>query len=593
MKILLVAINSKYIHTNIAVYALREVARKKGHDVKIFETNQNLSYDNILFDILQEEYDAIGFSTYIFNRSIVEKLCQDVKKVNPTATIFCGGGEVYYHPNGMENVADVVLMGEGELIFENLVEGKYDSLIEKRKKINDILRKQPKELNYGEVGAVYRDIGEIYDVFNVEYQKILENVKENTFLELDFDITASMFENRKMKGLVFFEQCKTFDTVINTEYYDQVGKILYYESSRGCPFSCSYCQSGKKKNYYALPLKKIKSDIDKLCKKNLPLIKFVDRTFNANKDRCIDILEYINELKTKTCFHFEISPDNIDDRFIEVVKKSKKGQFQFEIGIQSFNEETLKEISRFTNIDKLKKNIKKLIKTEKANVHVDLIVGLPKENMESFKNSFNMAYSLGSDQLQVGFLKVLAGTEIANRKEEYEIVSSSFPPYQVLKTKEIETNEIITLMNFENAVEIYHNERKFERSLKALSKHFNTDFDMFLHISKKLERKNQISLQKKVEILYEILSKFENAEYTENIVRYDYLLCCKDKKIKLPLVNSPDEIYYNRHQKDIWSQYFEYNPKTGKKEKVKVTFDYSKKSPVTNMFQSKLEKVLK
>ncbi len=536
MKILLVAINSQFSHSNLAVWYLKREAEENGAEVEIFESNVNVQYHTILFEILKKDFDAIGFSTYIFNRSVVEKLCVDIKKARPNTLVFVGGGEVYYHQNGMEKVADLVLLGEGESAVGKIARG--------------------------EIGARLKNSEEQ----NIASESILQNG-----------------ENKIAVGEVVLPESVAIRSLVESGYYQQENKILYYESSRGCPFSCAYCLSGAGNTLKTLPTSKVKEDIKALSEMGLQLIKFVDRTFNARADRGVEILEYIISLETKTCFHFEISPDLISDELVEVVKRSQEGQFQFEIGIQSFNEKTLSAVSRFTNVETLSQKISALIATGKANVHVDLIVGLPFEDFETFKTSFNLAYALQSAQLQVGFLKVLSGTQLQVDAEKHGIIYSAFPPYQIFQTAWLSQKDVLRLVEFEKSVEIFHNERKFEKSLQLLLGYFQSPFDMFMFLSSKLPMGN-MSLQTKIEILYSTLLEYASEEVAEAVVRYDYFRVCKDKKIKYPLLNMPDELYQNRHKKDRRVQWFEIDPITLEKKRVKYEFKYDELSPVNGMF---------
>ncbi|MFI3167488.1 MAG: radical SAM protein [Bacillota bacterium] len=516
MKMLLVAINSQFSHSNLAVWYLKREAEIAGCDVEIFETNVNVQYHATIREILKRDFDVIGFSTYIFNRTVVEKLCCDIREARSEATIFVGGGEVYYSPNGMENFCDIILLGEGEAGVFDIASGKLA-----KSKNGECQVVQPKSV--------------------------------------------------KIKS------------VVDSGYYQQQNKILYYESSRGCPFSCSYCLSGAGNTLKTMCEDEVFEDLNKFAKMDLKLLKFVDRTFNARNDRGVSILKHIISLKTKTCFHFEISPDLITDEFIQVVESSCEGQFQFEIGIQSFCERTLSEVSRFTNAKTLAGKIEKLIKTGKANVHVDLIVGLPFEDLETFKTSFNTAYFLRSQQLQVGFLKVLPGTKMEIDAKKYGMKYSKFPPYGIFENNWLSQSEVLALQDFEAGVEMFHNIRKFEKSLELLGNHFGSPFEMFEYLGGKIEGDN-LPLQKKVEILLFALCEFENADVAESVVRFDYLKCCKDKKFKAPLKNLPSQNYEIRHRKDKVVQFFEYNPETFAKEDVWMQFNHETQNPVTGFF---------
>ncbi len=514
MKILLVAINSQFSHSNLAVWYLKREAESVGAEVEIFETNVNVQYHQILKELLKRDFDSVGFSTYIFNRSVVEKLCVDVKTARENAFVFVGGGEVYYSSSGMEKFCDAVLLGEGENSIRDIAAGK---------------------------------------IVKTQNCQIINPTAVQIKSLLDFG------------------------------YYAQPNKILYYESSRGCPFSCSYCLSGVGNTLKTLSEEEVFADLDKFAKMNLKLLKFVDRTFNARSDRGVSILKHIAALGCDTCFHFEISPDLITKEFIEVVGNSNAGQFQFEIGIQSFNPQTLSEVSRFVKTEKLIENIKALIATKKANVHVDLIVGLPFEDLETFKNSFNVAYSLESQQLQVGFLKILPGTKMESEASRHEMKYSQFPPYQMFENKWLSQSEILSLGDFEEGVEMFHNIRKFEKSLNLLLSHFKSPFDMFEFLAGEIHGEN-LPLQKKVEILLGAIAKFEDFETAEAVVRFDYLRCCKDKKFKPPLKNTPDQSYAVRHQKDRVVQWFDVCPITLEKKRVGIEFYHDNADKVSGFF---------
>ncbi len=406
---ILVAINSGYVHSNLAV---RQLSVRSG--IPFFEFNINMQREDVFAQIV--DYDVLWFSCYIWNISFVYKLIDDIKAVDSGKIIVLGGPSVSFNAKEvMEShpSVDYIMCGEGEDIISPLAE-----CIEKKE--------QPEI-----AGVLYRKDGKLQGSSEYRFAEELECVPYRA-------------------------------------------DIVYFESSRGCPFSCSYCQSGFFKDgvrYYDLD--KVKEALAELAGMNIPIVKFVDRTFNANEKRAAAILEYLLTLKCDTVWHFEIGGDLLTDRLINLLNK---GNFQVEIGIQSFNEDTLKAVDRYCNLDRLCKNIGRLT----IHKHVDLIAGLPFEDMQSFISSFNRAFDLKADMLQLGFLKVLPGSKMRNNKA---IIFSGEPPYQVLKTDWISVSELKELKKVEKALDIYYNRGRFKLSLEYLLKLYPSPYSLFLHLA--------------------------------------------------------------------------------------------------------------
>lgn len=455
MKVLLVAINAKYIHSNLAVYCLKTYAEKYSHAVKTgkvevdyseFTINQKL--DEILEEIYLKKPKVIGFSCYIWNISYVKALMRELKVLLPDTDIWLGGPEVSYSKD--EILADYpeamgVLCGEGEQIFADLCDYYGDGA----KGIFDSTPRKPIDLS-----------------------------------ELPF-IYAT--EKRFPDGKTEFVENDLFCSLRH--------KIIYYESSRGCPFSCSYCLSSIDKTLRFRNIDNVLREVQFFIDQKVSQVKFVDRTFNCKKEHAIAIWKYLEEHDNGiTNFHFEIGADLLDDEEISILKKMRPGLVQLEIGVQSTNDVTIQEVSRKMNLERLKEMVIKLRSFGNINLHLDLIAGLPYEDFETFQKSFNEIYALQADQLQLGFLKVLKGSAIAQKSREYGIVSRHYPPYEVLYTDWLSFDEVLKLKLVEDMVEQYYNSGQFVFSLKYIQRYFNTPFELFQRLGEYYERhyeKNQ------------------------------------------------------------------------------------------------------
>ena len=434
MKVLLVAVNAKYIHSNLAVYSLKEYAEKYGkneHEIKIKEYTINQYKEEIVADIYEEQADIIGFSCYIWNIQQVMEVINDLKSVCPKKDIWVGGPEVSFNAVQVlsDNVnVDYVMCGEGEEILKQFLDNYHEGKLQ-RKDIN---------------GLVYREDGQI---------------KVNPMMK-PVDISDIPFVYRDMK--------------------DFENKIIYYETSRGCPFSCSYCLSSIDKKIRFRNLDLVKEELRFFIDNKTSQVKFVDRTFNCNPKHAMEIWRYIKENDNGiTNFHFEIAADLMTEEELELISDMRPGLIQLEIGVQSVNEETLQAIHRKTDIGKIESITGRIRQNKNIHQHLDLIAGLPYEDYSSFKNSFNTVYAMKPDQLQLGFLKVLNGAGISEEAKEYGIVCSSRPPYEVLKTKWLTFDEILRLKEIETVVEIYYNSLQFSETIRKLEEFFKSPFDMY------------------------------------------------------------------------------------------------------------------
>ncbi len=481
-KFLLTAINAKYIHSNLAVRYIKEYCKSSIDSVSIKEFSINDSFNNILKEIYNSGCNVIAFSCYIWNIELVLKLARSIKKILPKSIIILGGPEVSYDYTDLLNSnpdVDFIIAGEGELTFLDLA--KY-------------INEEISELQSVD-GIAYKHNNKVY------LNKIRRQIDNLDIIPFPY-VDISQLQN----------------------------KIIYYETSRGCPFNCQYCLSSTIHGIRFFSLERIKSDIAFFVKNNVKQVKLVDRTFNCDKKRSIEIIQYIIDLKGNTNFHFEIAADLIDNSFLEVLSAAPEGLFQFEIGVQSTNTDTLYEIKRKMNFDKVRENVLKIIEFNNAHVHLDLIAGLPYESFDSFKSSFNAVYNIKADMLQLGFLKLLKGSGIRKKSFEYSIEYNEHPPYEVLSTKWMSYEELLKLKNIEHLLDIYHNSGKFRSSLDYIIDSYYSDaFSFYYSFSDYWVLKNYYDSPKSLSdlcvILYEfITSKHSSSLEFNEIIKFDWIL---------------------------------------------------------------------
>lgn len=432
MKILLVACNAKYIHSNLAVYDLQAYASDYADHIVLKEYTINQQKDDIMRDIYLEHPDVVCVSCYIWNLSFVKELMADLIKILPGADFWAGGPEVSYDAEKFltENSEfKGVMVGEGEETFKELA-GYY-------------VEKNPQDLK-NMTGICYRDGDQI---IHNGWRQIMD-LSSIPFIYKDL----SEFKNR----------------------------IIYYESSRGCPFSCSYCLSSIDKKLRFRDTETVKKELQFFIDNKVPQVKFVDRTFNCKHDHAMAIWKYINEHDNGvTNFHFEISADLLREEELQEMSTMRPGLIQLEIGVQSTNPDTIKAIHRTMDFEKLKGIVDRIHGFGNIHQHLDLIAGLPYEDYDSFRNSFNDVYALKPQQLQLGFLKVLKGSHMMEMCREYGIVYKTQEPYEVLSTKWLDYDHVLKLKTVENMVEVYYNSGQFQNTLEYLENFFQDAFSIY------------------------------------------------------------------------------------------------------------------
>ena len=434
MKTLLVSVNSQYIHSNLAVWYLKSACDKSGIDTAVMEFSINQQIENVYMEIVMQNPQIICFSVYIWNISFILKLAQDIKKVLPGITIILGGPEVTYNSKNIlkeNDQIDFCICGAGEKAVVSLI----------------------REIKSG---------GSDFDIDGVNYNNNAGFVDNGTAY-VEFDKTSSPYT------LEMLEFCS--------------GKIFYYESSRGCPFKCGYCLSSCEDGVMYLPLDRVFSELDTIVKAGYKLIKFVDRTFNANAKRSYEIVKFIIENTGDTTFHFEIGADLLTDELVELLSTAPNGKIQLEAGIQTTNPKTLDAIDRKTDLDKLFKRVRQLVSGKNIHIHIDLIAGLPFEDYDSFAKSFNDVYSLKADELQLGFLKLLHGTKLRNQSSEYGYMFRHYHPYEFLQSDWLDYADVVKIKRFGRIFELFGNGGKFILTLGYLEQFFENPFSMFEKMS--------------------------------------------------------------------------------------------------------------
>lgn len=497
MKTLIIAINSKYTHSSLAPWYLKASCGTSGGRVEVAEYTINDNQDSILNRIFEVRPDVAAFSCYIWNIEIVLKLARDLKKVLPEIILLLGGPEVSFDGESLleeRDYVDYILSGEGEPGFNQLLT--YIST--KNIALRDI------------GGLVYREG---------------KTVKSNGLYPVvhNLDSLPSPYT----------------DEMLNT----LSNKIVYYESSRGCPFSCSYCLSSTTRGVRFFSMERIAEDLDRFVRLNIKQVKFVDRTFNSNKDRAKAIIKLIIERygKLPLNFHFEAAADLFDEDMFELLSMAPAGLIQFEIGVQTTNERTLEIINRKTSMQKVFDNSKRLKDMGNIHLHLDLIAGLPEETHDSFKKSFNEVYGLRPHQLQLGFLKMLKGSLIREQAGRFGYKYRDYAPYEVLENSFISFEQLIELKGIEELVERYYNSGRFVRTLECLHKEsglsyyeFYLEFYAFNKGVGAMER--GISSRELYNILFEFIKKIipqsRGVIYNE-LLKYDYL--CSDNSNNLPI----------------------------------------------------------
>lgn len=565
MKIVLTAINAKYIHSNLAVYSLRAYAAPYKDEIEIAEYTINQQLDDILMDIYKKKPDVLCFSCYIWNLTYVEELIREVKKIFPNLPIWVGGPEVSYDAQEvLERLPEVtgVMFGEGEETFLEL-------------------------LHY-----YHSEKSSLSQIAGIAYRDAEGNIHQNEWRKT-IDLSTVPFVYQDMA--------------------DFKNKIIYYESSRGCPFSCSYCLSSVDKCLRFRDLELVKRELQFFIDAEVPQVKFVDRTFNCNHKHAMEIWSYLVEHdKGITNFHFEVAADLLNEEEIQLIEKMRPGLIQLEIGVQSTNEKTIHEIRRVMKFSEVARIVKRINQGGNVHQHLDLIAGLPYEDIESFQKSFDDVYRLHPEQLQLGFLKVLKGSYMKEMKEDYGLIYKSQPPYEVLCTNWLSYADIVLLKMIEEMVEVYYNSGQFSYTLRHLEEEFESPFTLYLELGKYYET-HELNLVSHSRITrYEILLDFIKSRNTTKEELYRELLTfdlylrenvknrpefAGEYSVSKEFLNSFYEEECEQHKYlEGYAQYdkrqlrkmthieqFHYDIlEQGDAKEVRILFDYANRSPLTH-----------
>ena len=561
MKTVLVAINAKYIHSNLAVYTLQASAEKAGVFPEIREFTINQSKDSMLRSLFLARADVVCVSCYIWNISIVEDLITEYHKISPKTKIWLGGPEVSYHAEEMLEQYPFlagIMKGEGEVTFR-------------------------------EIAVYYQNQG------NGMEGKTLEEIHGITYRDADGAVKSNPWRPVMDLSEVDFPYA-------NLKKFEN--RIIYYESSRGCPFSCSYCLSSIDKKLRFRDLELVKEELQFFLDHNVPQVKFVDRTFNCKHDHAMAIWTYIHEHDNGiTNFHFEVSADLLNEKEIALINRMRPGLIQLEIGVQSTNEITIREIHRTMKLELLKDIVRKIQSGENIHEHLDLIAGLPYEDYATFAKSFDEIYALKPNQLQLGFLKVLKGSYMYEHAAEYEIVYHAKTPYEVMKTKWLSFDDVLKIKQVEEMLEVYYNSGQFEITMKVMEPLFDSAFAMFQELGVFYEEKGYFGMShsriRRAEILLEFMreQKSEDAvlQMLEESLTFDlyYRENCKSRPFWAP---SPAEFkeqtrYYCKNGVKSHVEPFHYRfPEKSKKalneiptrlkQPVYMLFDYENRDPL-------------
>lgn len=460
MKTLLIGINAKFSHTNLAIRYLRNSLMENKSQVLIFEASVNDRKEDVLREIYKSKADIFCFSSYIWNIDFVISLAKDIKTLLPNSKVILGGPEISYNSQELIDsfpFIDCIICGEGEETLPIVVK-------------------------------------------DLEQNKSTEKI---------------IFSNNIKQEDIKFPYLKN-------EISELKDKIIYYETSRGCPFNCTYCLSGGKGKPRFKDLKDIKTQLKQIINEGAKLIKFVDRSFNCNRQRAYEIFSFLKETQTNATFHFEICAELLIEEDFELLKGVPKGKFQFEIGIQSTNQKSLEEIDRKFNVDTLLENIKRLKELKNIHIHCDLIAGLPFEDINSFKNSFVQVYNL-CEVLQLGFLKVLKGTKIKEKATNYGLIYSENAPYEIFKNNWLSFEDILELKRVEETLNRFSNSKAFSNSIKYLGELYNSPYKMFCELAEFLKENNALfnNVSRKNEFL--LLYNFAKSKGIAKSDFYEYL----------------------------------------------------------------------
>lgn len=477
MKVSLVSVNAKYVHTGLAGrYLLQRGSEFSEHMVDHQEYSINQPIDVIVSELLRNPSEAYGFSCYIWNMSFIDLICKRLKQIDSNLILFLGGPEVSFEEESVLEDApyiDFIVRGEGETVFSLLLEHRFSS-------------------------------NEFHLIPSLTYRCGNEILR------------STMGQSTEMESLAFG---------YSDDDLTSPGKIFYYESSRGCPYRCAFCLSAQDGNRVRVrPLNQVFSHMDRFLEKNVKQVKFIDRTFNADPERALALISYLKEHHNGiTNFHFECSPDRLTDEFISALQTLPEGMIQLEIGIQTTNKETSQAIHRAREIDRYRQVIGELRTVENIHLHVDLIAGLPFEGFASFRVSFNDVFSLRAHVIQLGFLKLLKGSELRLRNSEYGLVCAEDVPYEVLWTPWLPYRDVQRLKWIENLVDKYHNSQGFPLSLIFACEQYASPFDFFEEFSRFWVANEYHLRQHRKRDLYQRLSEFADSWQLSTAEREEWM----------------------------------------------------------------------
>ncbi len=518
MKILLTTLNSKYIHSSLALRYIEKYCntymKEDRYQLIAKEFSINEPLDQVMAEIYKTKADIVAFACYIWNRDLTFELMDRLKKVRPELIIIAGGPEVSFEAkNIMEDntFIDIIVKGEGELSFKELIDIIAGEI--------NIYTAEGKFITEDRVFDVYKSI--------VSDERVLKPVKGIVYRNKEGKVIEN--EDRQL--------IKDLDTIplpyTRGDLEKLTHKIIYYEASRGCPYNCSYCLSSTIKGVRSFSLERVKEDLLFFINNNVKQVKFVDRTFNFDKNRTLEVFKFLVENRKDTSFHFEMTADILDEEILDFIRKVPVGLFQFEIGVQTTNEKTLDLIGRQVNFNQLAENVRILRDIGNINLHLDLIAGLPEEDYLSFKKSFDEVYDLNPHVLQLGFLKLLKGSAIRDQADKYSYKYTSLPPYEVLENQFISYNELLKLKDIEDLLDKYHNSGVFKTVLKYIFAGYYSSYFSFYEdfaayfISNKLHRMahSQNSLYKILYNFYkDCISKNEHdLDVFKEYLKYDMI----------------------------------------------------------------------
>ena len=537
---MLVAVNAKYIHSNLAVYSLRAAAGAYADQIEIAEYTINQRPDQVLGDIYRRQPDVVAFSCYIWNGEMIGELLQELPKVLPQAELWVGGPEVSYDA---------------------------PEFLKRYPKVRGVMRAEG-ERSFPELASYYiEETGSLDRISGITYREETGELRENPWAE-----------PVNMDEIPFaYEDLNNFNH-----------KIIYYESSRGCPFRCSYCLSSidKRVRFRSLPL--VKRELQMFLDAQVPQVKFVDRTFNCNPKRTVEMLQWILEHDNGiTNFHFEIAADITTEEELAIMEKMRPGLIQLEIGVQSTNPLTVEAIHRTMDLTKLKKVVDRVKSFGNIHQHLDLIAGLPYEDVDSFRKSFDDVYAMKPDQLQLGFLKVLKGSGMRDDAPGYGINWHERALYEVLTTDWLSYGDVLLLKGVEDMVEVYYNSRQFDRTIEKIMEQYASPFLFFKELAVFYDREGLAGIGHARIARYEILRRFLSEEKGWDLKVYDQCMVLDlyaRENLKSRPAFAPDLSPYKEQLKAMTREYgrqVHVEVLEQEQEPVYLMFDYRTKDPLT------------